>query len=69
MSGRWLNIFIRDIFLIVAVLGIHFLTEFKSRSAFLVTGMLLILISWQLSSLMNEIKINSRMQNGLDELE
>jgi len=50
----WINTFIRDILLILTVLGLHYLTHFNSHTIFLITGMLMVYITWQLSDLLNE---------------
>ena len=58
---KWLNIFIRDVFLILVVGGLHYMTNFNSKTVWLITGMLLVYVSWQLS---DYIKHKRRLTNG-----
>jgi len=50
---KWILIFARDIFLILAIMGVHFYTNFNSRAVFLITGMLVVWITWQISDFLN----------------
>lgn len=49
----WINLFLRDILLVLVVAGLHWWTKFNSKTVFLITGMLLVWITWQLSDYLN----------------
>ena len=49
----WLNLFIRDLLLVAVVGLLQWQTDFKSRSLFLITGMLLVWITWQITDYLN----------------
>jgi hypothetical protein len=51
----WLNIFIRDILLVFIILWLHYITNFNSKSVFLITGMMVVWITWQFSDFMEYI--------------
>lgn len=53
---QWINIFLRDIFLIFVVAGLHYLTYFNSKTVWLITGMLMVWITWQLSDLLEQTR-------------
>ena len=55
----WLNIFIRDLLLVIVVLGIGIMTKFNSRVVFLIIGMLIVWITWQFSDFLNYLKLRS----------
>jgi len=49
----WLNLFLRDIFLVFVILGIHYLTNYNSKIAFLITGMMVVWVTWHFTDFMN----------------
>jgi len=53
----WLNIFIRDLLLVIVVLGIGIMTKFNSKVVFLIIGMLIVWITWQFSDFLNYLKL------------
>jgi len=53
---KWFNIFLRDLFLVLAVAGMHYLTNFNSKSIFMITGMLVVWITWQFSDFLTYLK-------------
>jgi len=55
----WLNIFIRDLLLVIVVLGIGIMTKFNSKVVFLIIGMLIVWITWQFSDFLNYLKLRS----------
>ena len=55
----WLNIFIRDLLLVIVVLGIGIMTNFNSKVVFLIIGMLVVWITWQFSDFLNYLKLRS----------
>ena len=52
----WLNIFIRDLLLVVVVFGLAYMTKFNSKVVFLIIGMLVVWITWQFSDFLNYLK-------------
>jgi len=50
----WINTFVRDLLLALTVLGLHYLTNFNSKTVFMITGMLIVFITWQFYDLLNE---------------
>jgi hypothetical protein len=62
MNARWMNIFIRDFLLVIVVGLLHYLTHFNSHTVFFITGMLVVYITWQLSDMLNEVKINKAVK-------
>ncbi len=50
---RWFNRFMGDIFLILVVAGLQYLTRFNSKVIFLITGMLIVWIAWQFTDFIN----------------
>jgi len=54
-EGAWLNIFIRDILLVFIILWLQYITNFNSKSVFLITGMMVVWITWQFSDFMDYI--------------
>ncbi len=61
---RWINLFIRDFLLILAVGGLHYMTGFNSKVVFLITGMLVVSVSWHFSDLIKSIKISRGLNHG-----
>jgi len=55
----WLNIFIRDLLLVVVVLGLGIMTNFNSKVVFLIMGMMVVWITWQFSDFLNYIRLRS----------
>jgi len=55
----WLNIFIRDLLLVIVVLGIGIMTKFNSKVVFLIIGMMIVWITWQFSDFLNYLKLRS----------
>ena len=53
----WLNIFIRDLLLVVVVFGLAYMTKFNSKVVFLIIGMLVVWITWQFSDFLNYLKL------------
>ncbi len=60
---RWLNIFIRDLFLVVVLFGLFYMTNFQSKVVFLIAGMLIVWITWQFSDYLNYLKLK-QIENG-----
>lgn len=56
---KWLNLFIRDFLLILVVCFLHYSTHFNSKSVFLITGMMIVWITWQISDYVNYLKLRS----------
>ena len=52
----WINIFIRDLLLVVVVFGLAYMTKFNSKVVFLIIGMLVVWITWQFSDFLNYLK-------------
>jgi len=50
---QWLNIFIRDVLLIIVVGVLHYFTRFNSHTVWFITGMMVVWISWQFSDYLN----------------
>ena len=50
---RWVNLFIRDVLLVLVILYMQITTKFNSKSVFLITGMMIVWITWQLSDYLN----------------
>lgn len=50
---RWVHIFIRDLILVFIVAVLHYYTHFNSKTVFLITGMLMVWITWQLNDYLN----------------
>ena len=46
---RWLNLFLRDLFLVFVIAYLQYATHFRSKTVFLITGMLIVWITWQLN--------------------
>ncbi len=61
---KWINLFIRDLVLILAVGGLHYMTNFQSKVVFLITGMLIVSVSWHFTDLIKHIKINRGLNHG-----
>lgn len=57
---RWLNRFVGDFLLILCVFGLQYLTHFNSKTVFLITGMIVVWITWQFSDYIN----SKRRLNG-----
>tara|TARA_R100000750_G_C2328019_1_gene89024 strand:+ start:348 stop:644 length:297 start_codon:yes stop_codon:yes gene_type:complete len=57
----WINIFVRDIFIAAAIMGINYLLNFKSFFAAMLIGMQMVLVTWHLHDF---IKLNRRLNNG-----
>lgn len=53
---RWINLFVRDILLILVIGALQTITHFKSTFIFFITGMLLVYICWQISDMVDENK-------------
>ena len=53
---KWINIFVRDLLLVFVILGLQIMTNFNSKVVFLITGMLIVWITWQFADLLNEVK-------------
>jgi len=60
----WINIFVRDFLLILAIGGLHYMTNFQSKVVFLITGMLVVFVTWHFSDLIKYIKINKGLKHG-----
>lgn len=60
----WLNIFIRDALLSLVLYGIHYMTRFNSKTVFLITGMLMVYITWHLSDYLNYKKLQGLKWDG-----
>lgn len=59
---RWINIFIRDVFLAFVVGYLNYANNFRSWFAALLAGMLIVWVSWQISDYIRE----RRIQHALD---
>lgn len=46
---KWLNIFIRDILLILVIAYVQVKTYFNSKWVWFITGMIVVWVSWQYS--------------------
>lgn len=46
---KWINIFARDMLLVLVMSVVHVVTHFNSKSAWFISGMLVVFISWQFS--------------------
>jgi len=57
---KWLNIFFRDICLIIVLMVVNYSTHFRSWWTAFLTGMLVVWISWQFTDYLNY----KRMING-----
>lgn len=64
-EGRWLNIFVRDVLLIFIVMWLHYITHFNSKSVFLITGMMVVWITWQFSDFMEYIDYK-KLSDGIN---
>jgi len=58
---RWLNIFLRDVFLVAVMIYVNYITHFRSWWGGFIIGMLFVWISWQLTDYLKWI----RSKNGL----
>jgi hypothetical protein len=54
----WFNLFIRDMILVFVVAGLQYMTHFNSKVVFMITGMMVVWITWQLADFLNYIKLN-----------
>ena len=53
---RWIIRFIGDIFLTFTVILLQYITNFNSKFVFMITGMLVVWISWHFSDFINSRK-------------
>ena len=51
---KWINIFVRDILIILVIGFMQIKTNFNSKSLFLITGMMLVIIVWQLNDYLKQ---------------
>ena len=59
----WLNTFVGDFLLVLVIGALQILTKFNSKTVFLITGMIIVYITWQFSDFLNSRKkINIPMQ-------
>jgi hypothetical protein len=63
--NKWINIFVRDFLLIFTMFGLQYMTRFNSKTIFLIMGMMIVWMTWQLSDLISEIKFNRAVNNDL----
>jgi len=57
---KWINLFIRDMLLIVVIVIVDYTTDFRSRWIAFIMGMLLVWITWQFADYLNYVKINKK---------
>lgn len=57
----WLIIFLRDFFLLLTIFLLHYFTEFRSKTVFLLTGMLIVWATWHLQEYLEWRKWRSQM--------
>lgn len=62
---RWINIFVRDILLILIMLYVNWYVSYESWWAAFILGMLLILITWHLSDLILKYR-RAKLWNGME---
>jgi len=60
---KWINIFVRDMLLILVVGGLQILTNFQSKVVFLITGMLMVFVTWHFTDLLRAIKLKKGLAN------
>lgn len=56
----WFNMFFGDFLIGVTVLFLQFITGFRSKSLFFITGMLLVFLIWQLNDYLKWRKWHSQ---------
>jgi len=59
---KWINIFIRDIFLSFTIIGLNWILNYGSWFAALLMGMQIVMVTWHLHDF---IKLNRRINNGI----
>lgn len=53
---KWINIFLRDILLVIIIFVVQYWTHFQSTAVFFISGMLFVWITWQLNDFLTERK-------------
>jgi len=61
MNWKWINIFLRDLFLSAALLGMNFLLNYQSWFAAWLLGMQMVLMAWHLHDF---IKLNKELDDA-----
>jgi len=56
-DARWLNLFIRDFLIIMAIGGLQYMTNFNSKVVFFLMGMIVVHVTWHFSDFMRYLKI------------
>lgn len=55
----WINIFVRDILLVIVVGCLQYYTYFNSKTLWFITGLLVVWISWQFTDYLNYKKLQN----------
>jgi hypothetical protein len=59
---KWFNLFLRDLFLIFVIVYLQWKTNFNSKTVFLITGMLVVWVTWQLNDYIKYKKLEKWKQ-------
>jgi hypothetical protein len=61
---KWINIFIRDILLILVISVVNYVVHYSSWWVAFLTGALVVLTSWQFSDMLKEVKEQREKEDG-----